>query len=357
MASLAVDTVDDLHHRFSHLGLVVIEGSKKREDALKLALEGSDFTIFTVVKDLGYWGWTPSGSYKAMDQVTAKEILDQLNVDKTPDQLSPLPLIKRSLPKKFASLPPQKHINKYPFAAPILASLYVSIHHRGVDLDKEVDYLFGGSTLEMLSHLSIEPGYQYLVTRVPEHPNTVYVSCFTEYEQDCNHAGFQFERLMTGRQFTDPPDKCQVKHSHILQVGESRVLFTAEVDGAHNGECVEIKTSNPRHWKTRIMFQMMSNGSTIMCSGHKMGDVLKNVQLKNLSKVIRDALSDSNVQELERNICNGIHMLKREVAAKLKDDIMELYFDRVGASQVLKFRPINGKVLFPSESTNKVLLG
>lgn len=166
MASAIVDTTGDLDQRFRLLG---IDGSKKREDTLQNVFKGSDFTLFKVVKDLGYWGWTPSGPYKNLEEVTAGEILEQLNVHQTPDELISIPLIKRTLPKTFASLLPQEHTNKYPYAAPILVGLHVASKMRGVDFNTDVDFLFGGSTLQMLAHHLIEPGYQYLVTRVQCH--------------------------------------------------------------------------------------------------------------------------------------------------------------------------------------------
>ena len=131
MASPAVASIDELNQRFSLLGL---EGSKKREASLQRVLDGSDFRIFTVVKDLGYWGWTPSGSYRRLEGVTAKEILNQVDVHRKPNQLSYVAAIKRRLPRTFAKLPPQEQINKYPFAAPIIAGLHVLVKNRGVDL-------------------------------------------------------------------------------------------------------------------------------------------------------------------------------------------------------------------------------
>ena len=102
MASPAVASIDELNQRFSLLGL---EGSKKREASLQRVLDGSDFRIFTVVKDLGYWGWTPSGSYRSLEGVTAKEILNQVDVHQKPDELSHIPE-KASTTKELCYPPP-----------------------------------------------------------------------------------------------------------------------------------------------------------------------------------------------------------------------------------------------------------
>ena len=53
------------------------------------------------------------------------------------------------------------------------------------------------------------------------------------------------------------------------------------------------------------------------------------------------ASTTRTVVEMESNICNGIKMLKKEAAAKLREGkVMELYFEANGASTVLKLRPV-----------------
>jgi len=206
-----------------------------------------------------------------------------------------IPLLQRRLPKSFVKLRPQTHINKYPYDVPLIAGLHVAVKHRGVDLYRDVDFSFGGSaTLSMLSHQSIELGYQFLVTSVPLHPNIISVSCTTDYVQDYAHFGFQFERLVTSKKWADLHDKCQVKHMHILQVAEHRVLITAESDAVQDGQVVEIKVSNPIYWGASVMFQMISNGSTILYFGDKTPELsLQSVQIQSLPLVM-DGLNNQN---------------------------------------------------------------
>ena len=140
----------------------------------------------------------------------------------------------------------------------------------------------------------------------------------------------------------------------ILHVGEYNVLFVAEADAQKNGHPVEIKASNPAYWGTKTMFQMISSGSTTLCAGTKSRGSLTRVQLKTLSQVVQKALADSRVATLERNILENMKALKKEAATLQEGDVMEVRFSR--AVKGLTLRPVNGVVLFPSQSNVEALI-
>ena len=78
---------------------------------------------------------------------------------------------------------------------------------------------------------------------------------------------------MTGKplQGDDSDVVGSVEHLHVMNVGTYRVFFRAEVDAVNggDGDPVEVKASNPRYWGTRVMFQVISSGSTRLLSPQK----------------------------------------------------------------------------------------
>lgn len=139
-----------------------------------------------------------------------------------------------------------------------------------------------------------------------------------EYMQNLADVGYQFERYVTGREMSDTSSFECVEYMHLAKVGQYKVLFRAEVDAIDSeGNRVEVKAANPRYYGTRVMFQMISSGSSSLCQGAKYGGTLTRVTMKSLSQVSRDALMYPNtVGRLESNILAGMEALKEQI----KDD-------------------------------------
>ncbi len=117
-----------------------------------------------------------------------------------------------------------------------------------------------------------------------------------------------------------------VEHLHIMKIGDHSVLFRAEVDAVDDNDTpVEVKASNPRYWGTKVLFQMISNGSSKLCHGEKYRGTLSRVTLKGLSSVAATALQYENVKSLERNIIDGMESLKKQV---IDDGVYRVCFDR-----------------------------
>lgn len=115
----------------------------------------------------------------------------------------------------------------------------------------------------------------------------------------------------------DTSNNTTVEHLHLMKIGEKTVLFRAEVDAVDtDGSPIEVKASNPRYWGTKVMFQMISSGSTKLCHGEKSRGVLTRVTLKKLSSVAMDALEYANVSSLQKNILKGMD----EIQSQVKDD-------------------------------------
>lgn len=272
-------------------------------------LARTEFTIFECIADLGYFSWKVNSNtnYKALSGLKSKEeVLRHVDLKGKPNRLVPIHCIE--LPKRFECPVPYSYDNKFPYGQTDIACLHVASCHRGVDLDT-VDFCFGGSTLEMLANKDTADA-PYIVTRVPG-KNAILVVKRKEYAQNCADVGFQFERYVTGKKMSDSVGPSEfVEHLHLVKVGKYKVLFRAEADALTvDGDPVEIKVSNPRYWGTKVLFQMISNGSTKLCHGEKYRGVLSRVTLRSLSSVARDALQCSNVTMLQNNILNGMEAI------------------------------------------------
>jgi len=126
-----------------------INGGKRDNDSAFLdELEATEFTIFQPLDNIGYFSWNASGDYKTLSSIKSDdEILLYLDYNGEPNRLKPIRQIET--PKRFQS----SHLsasreNKFPYGEADIACIHVAVK-RGVILD-EIDFCFGGSTLEML---------------------------------------------------------------------------------------------------------------------------------------------------------------------------------------------------------------
>lgn len=189
----------------------------------------------------------------------------------------------------------------------------------------------------------------FIVQNVPG-TKCIMISKKKEYEKDLGSFGMQFERLVTGRKMEDCSDFTTVDHLHTMRVGDFTVLFCAEVDAIDgSGSIVEVKASNPRYWNTKVMFQMISSGSTKLCHGEKRKQILTKVLLRNLENVAKNALQSADIKVLEENILNGMNLLRNQV----RDDFpYKICFGKNG----LELDREESIILFPSRQVSMRLL-
>jgi hypothetical protein len=236
-----------------------------------------------------------------------------------------------------------------------VASLYVASQRRGVDLN-DIDFVFGGSTLEMLA--KCDNSDMYKVARVPGTQNAILIVKHKEYTQNKGDVGFQFERLVTGESMDDgSADIAFMEHMHVMKVGSYRVLFLAETDAVSNDAPVEVTASNPYHLGTKRMFQLISNGCPMMCQGVK--DRSKQlVQVKHvpLSNLARDALSGAICSQLERKILQGMDALRDKMANSEKGEEFRIQFSHGGSLNLESRSKHDGAALLPPSEIIKELL-
>ena len=318
----------------------------EKTSAFQAELRKAKFTIFTPLADYGYFGWKPDDkmSKRLSDVRMSNEILDRIDLYWKPPKLVPISELR--FPQKFLSnLSSEKYSSLYPYGQYYVASLHVATCHRGVSL-KEIDFVFGGSTLQMLARQ--DASGPYMVTRIPSAENTILVAKCGEYIQDFSNIGYQFERLVTGFAMDRPSSGVEfLEHLQTMRIDDKyNVLFCAEADAIDdNGDPVEVKASNPRYWGTKTMFQMISNGCPTLCHGVKDRGKLSRVSIRRLSSVSDDALVDTNYKRLQDNIVTGMNALKYQMVDKKAGEVYSISFDEQGALK-----------LIPSKTSSSVLL-
>ena len=270
----------------------------------------TQFRIFEPIADLGYFSWEikKNGTYQDVSTLKSPdEVIRYINVDGQPDELQPVSKIR--LPYRFKNIAPVEHDNKYPYGQQDAGCFHVAVKHGGVDLNK-IDFVFGGSTLEMLANR--DASSSYITTRIPG-TNCILIVKRKVYTQNLSDPGFQFERSVIGKDDSKTGTAEFVEHLHIMKVGKYNVLFPAEIDALRNGSPVEIKASNPRYWGTKVMFQMISSGSTKLCHGEKYRGAVTRITLRSLSTVVKEALEYSSTSQLQKNILEGMEAVDSQL--------------------------------------------
>jgi hypothetical protein len=339
------DLVQDLLSKLkiSGRGSAVAQGVPKKIEAYQEALDSIDFTMFKHVAELGYYTWKPpvksTPSYKSVSSATAEEIRSHIDLDGTPDTLVDARTLR--LPQAFQTyLPAQQVVNKYPYSNYYVAGLHVAVQ-RGVDLDT-IQFMFGGSTLEMLANQGNDEK-TYMAARIP-HTNVIMIEKYEQYTSNYADVGFQFERFVTGHRMGDKHVIESVQHLQVLQVGEYKVLFDCETDAVSADETVEIKASNPRYWGSKVLFQMLSSGSTKLCHGIKGRGVLQSIRVQSLVQVAR--ATDLDTRRLEMNIKNGMAALKTQMHEHSAGTVLKIGFSGGKLKLVV---PSRGSEVLPSE--------
>ena len=178
---------------------------------------------------------------------------------------------------------------------------------------KALDFVFNGSTLEMLA--SKEAPVTYVATRVPG-TQCILVQKDNAYTFCRGHYTNQFKRYVRGHDMSDTSSCNSAMHMHLCKVGENSVLFSAMVDAIDaDGMPVKARTYHPRYIGTAAMLQMISTGSTSLCHGETSRNLLNRVVIKSLSHVTKEAFaySSCNVEQVERNILDGMESIKNQI--------------------------------------------
>jgi hypothetical protein len=340
---------DDINEWFGkRLNLQSRDNASK---CLQRELDKTGFSIFKPISEHGFFTWTPpSGSYLDLQDVTAQYVKRYIKLDGKPDKIMRTSMMRT--PHYFRNLPPLLLENKFPYGSCEFDSLHVASTYRNVDFDT-LDFVFSGSTLQMLAKK--EEKDPYYVTIIPG-TNVALVAKRRDYESNFTEAAFQFERFVVGKGLPSTKEKTFTQHLHVMKVGDYKVLFQAEVDAMDdNGDPVEVTCSNPRYWSTKKMFQLISSGSTKLCTGKRGGMTLLSVNLISLSQAAKDALRYENIRDLEKNIVEGISSIKSELASNVPDSQDEKVFRIAFENNKLVLRAASIRLLPPTKVVRELI--
>ena len=166
-------------------------------------------------------------------------------------------------------------------------------------------------------------GGPFIISRIPG-TTCILIAKKKVYTQDPRDIGFQFERYVTGGSMSDTSGNPKhVGHIHMMKIGEKTIIFRAEVDAADvDGSLVEVKASNPHYWGTKVMFQMISSGSSKLCHGEKSREKsreksgrwwLDRITLRSLSSISKKALVGFDIKTLETNIFESMKAIQSQL--------------------------------------------
>ena len=145
-------------------------------------------------------------------------------------------------------LPKQVVVQRYPYANIGAAAL---LHAKNKCDLSSFDFSLGCSTLEILSaerKTGKKDRAPFLLMKVPG-TNIVRMRYSLNFGQDYSVLGFQFERLMTGKELGDRSDASLTEHVQSMKIGNFRAILSAEVDAMdENDNPVEIKLKKCCPW-------------------------------------------------------------------------------------------------------------
>ena len=238
----------------------------------------------------GFISWNMNGDRKPLKNASCSDISDRLG-----RELAPKIQVPDTTDACFQDLRPQKlRIKDFP-AQPGHTPVISSLRSLGIDM-KDIDFIFGGSTLNMLATRSIDKGTEYIAQRIAGGP--LVVTKLKDYVQDFSNIGFQFEKFVTGHSMFEPDNKIRTESVHIMKVKGYKILFAAECDAVdENYVPVEIKTQT--NAGTKLMWQLISSNSSKVIYGHVSRRKIIDITSMSISEII-----DKNKEKLDLHVTN-----------------------------------------------------
>lgn len=252
-----------------------------------LSSTGLDATIQPLA-DLGYFDWMPNKNYNPETQVllkdaTAQDITSRVDLDEhlRPPSFLELDSLRSRLPLFLQeNLETALRPNKFPFGQTTMASLYyLARRHPKLDLEEDVDFLFGSSTLCYLALQKFYPGEKCLVVRLPRSPSTILVTKHQDFVRNYSGWGFQLERFVATGKVPSPEDPlCEtpddlgrmVVHLQLLDVGGYKVVVSGEIDGMDvHGVPTEVALNLSYRNRFPKFFQAIGTGSVRIWRGRR----------------------------------------------------------------------------------------
>lgn len=251
-------------------------------------------------------GWELKGVKKSINEITNEDIESHVH-ERTPPKLI-LPDVPFEIP--FSKKTQVLLMHGFPSQPGIIPGL---LGAKKMDLDlSTVDFIFGGSTMNMLSSQKITNGESWIAQKCSAGP--IILQKNKSYLNNLMQTGFVFERIATGRRPHQEHDTVSTESVHMVEINRFRVLFVAECDACldDSDHLVEIKSGDsPMQNMIKTILQMLSSRSSTLI----VGKINKALKVHKLESIDRYELCDLIAQHKEKldncmnTIISNLHIL------------------------------------------------
>ena len=235
-----------------------------------------------------------------------------------------------------------------------LASLYVAVTERNLNLEEDIDFVFGGSVLYFLATGKLSDDVpndneKCIMTKIPG-TDVVVINRHKIYTTNSNSIGSQLERIVCGGGIDDSKNNNSnqysnfVTHLHLLDIVGVKVLMSSEIDALFspdentNNIPLEIKSVRYTKYYNRqeaILFQMISSASQYICEGlTKLDDsrrqTLCNLRIRSLMEysLRPNIISKRKLIQHGENIRDSIEGLQKLCIVMKEGEVYELKYDK-----------------------------
>lgn len=327
---------------------------KRSKSSLQHALTKAGFSRLQLQANLGFFTWQPPLDrfrYKSIARATTEEIQSYTMSDVLPTCVIPVSDVR--LPVRFQSgLPKQVVAQKYPYANIGVAAL---LHAKSRCDLKDLDFFLGCSALQVLSaekKSGKKDGAPYLVQKVPG-TDMIAIRYNLTFGQDYTVPGFQFERLMTGKNIADSHDIGLTEHVQLVKVGPFYTMMSAEVDAVDSdGNPAELKLMKSGHGGIKTFLQMVGSGSLTLHKGRNNGGILTHVNVLHLEDMAEAVAKKCDAAALENKVIRNLERI-REWNKQGHFDNGKVY--RIDFNPHIEIHPVQQN-LFPPEVVMKEVL-
>ena len=278
----------------------------------------------------GFFQWNSFAAQNtSKKEITIQDVHKSLLMDAIPSKLRDIAetkalLAQRKLPDEIDDYPVQKvRWMERPFVYTPAVPLFVA-KQRGCNLDK-IDFLFGGSCLGIFQKRKIDRPDIEIMVQVKK--GIIIIKRLARTPRNLNEAGYKFERIVSEEEYSNKSNLLGNEYVREIILGNHRALICAEVDLIDDYKNpIEVKFLTKK-WNEerrfedyrRLLFQMLSNGSTEVVVGTKIINRQKNtykiedIQKHSLEDIWDTVRQTTSVEALLKPITRSLNELKENV--------------------------------------------
>jgi len=265
-----------------------------------------------------------------------------------------------------------------------LVSLYVAVTERNLNLEEDIDFVFGGFILYFLATGKLSDDIpnaneKCIMTKIPG-TDAVVINRHKIYKTNPNSIGSQLERIVCGGGIDDNKDNNInpysnfVTHLHLVDIAGVKVLMSTEIDALFSPEeninsiPLEIKSvtyTKSYNRQEPILFQMISSASQYICEGLTRLDdngrkILCNLRIRSLMEysLRPNIISKRKLIQHGESIRDSIEGLQKLCKVMEEGEVYELKYDKeiAGNLTMISSATITIDDLFPKKEVVQELL-